>query len=184
MVCIARAWLRTICIAIQWIVLWLRQGSAVLQYSHCSSDTACRRWAGRAGAGLGVQALGRRAGRRQSAGAHGSRWRRWAGTRARKQARADGRAGRAAWQGERGAQAAGRQARARQGAGSARQGTAGARPGSWACGLGMRASQGCALRLVFNPVFRLGSFPESLMNTVHCKINFEKKNILNLIKIK
>ena len=41
------AWLRTICIAIQWIVLWLRQGSDVLQYSHCSSDTARRpgRWA-------------------------------------------------------------------------------------------------------------------------------------------
>ena len=133
---------------------------------------ACRRW-------VGAQGAGRALGRTAAGGA-----RRWAGTRAPKQARADGRAGRAARQGARGAQAAGRQARARQGAGSARQGTAGARPGSWACGLGMRASQGCALRLVFNPVFRLGSFPESLMNTVHCKINFEKKNILNLIKIK
>ena len=55
------AWPRTICIAIHWIVLWLGQGSAVLQYSHCSGDTARRSWAGRAGAGLGVQALGGRA---------------------------------------------------------------------------------------------------------------------------
>ena len=64
------AWLRTICIAIQWIVLWLRQGSAVLQYSHCSSDTARRRWAGRAGAG---QAL------RRAQGAGGARGRAGAG---------------------------------------------------------------------------------------------------------
>ena len=35
----------------------------------------------------------------------------------------------------------------------------------------------------FGPV-RLGSFLSHQMNTVHCKINFQKKNLLNLIKIK
>ena len=46
-----------------------------MQYSHCSSDTARRRWAGRTGAGQDVQALGRRAGgrRRGRWGAQGGR---------------------------------------------------------------------------------------------------------------
>ena len=44
-------------------------GSAVLQYSHCSSDTARRCWAGRTGDRLGARALGRRAsGRRRAQG--------------------------------------------------------------------------------------------------------------------
>ena len=53
--------------------------------------------------------------------------------------------------------------------------------------LGARASFGLCTRCtrpVFGPV-RLGIFFLShQMNTVHCKINFEKKNVLNLIKIK
>ena len=40
-------------------------GSAVLQYSHCSSDTTRKRWAGHAGAGLGARALGRHTGGRK-----------------------------------------------------------------------------------------------------------------------
>ena len=46
-----------------------------------------------------------------------------------------------------------------------------ARPGRWAHGLGERAGHGCALgalRLVFNLVFRLGIFPESLNE--HCSL--------------
>ena len=99
------AWLRTNCIAIQWTVLWMRQGSAVLQYSHCSGDTASRRWAGRTGAGLGVQArrrasghwaLGRwvgresehaRRARQADAGQGRRRGARQAGTRCRRAAR-------------------------------------------------------------------------------------------------
>ena len=62
-------------------------GGAVLQYGHCSSDTARRRWAGRMGAGLGVQerrraqgASGAQAGRagRAGAGHAGKAQARWA----------------------------------------------------------------------------------------------------------
>ena len=70
--------------------------------------------------------------------------------------------------------AGGAQARGRRGTGAGR-----ARPGRWARGLGVRAGQGCALgvlRLVFNPVFRLCIFPESLNE--HCSSrNFSKKKI-------
>ena len=51
----------------------------------------------------------------------------------------------------------------------ARQAGLGTGPAAWA--LGARAGQGCALgalRLVFNPVFRLDIFPESLNE--HCSL--------------
>ena len=104
----------------------------------------------------------RRAGRRAwgaRAGAAGS----WA--RGREAQRARGRAEQAA-AGARGARQAG----------AGRSGSAW--PGRWARGLGARARglgaqarQGCALgalRLVFNLVFRLGIFPESLNE--HCSL--------------
>ena len=113
--------------------------------------TGAQAWAlGPAGARAGLAGANRRErarGARQALGA-GSRRRRARG---------------AARQGARGAQAAGRQARTQQGvAGRGRR-------AAWP--LGARASQGCALgalRLVFNPVFRLSIFPDSLNE--HCSL--------------
>ena len=74
-----------------------------------------------------------------------------------------------------GAGAGGRQARGagrRAGAAGAR-GARGEQPGRWVHGLGTRAGQGCALGalgLVFNLVFPLGIFPESLNE--HCSSQF------------
>ena len=83
-------------------------GSAVLQYGHCSSDTARRSWAGRKGVRQGVQALGRRKAqaerrraRRRVQGAGGAQ----AGTRGAQQTGVQG-----------ARQACGQQARAQQGA--------------------------------------------------------------------
>ena len=103
-------------------------------------------------------ALGRRWARAERAGgrSHSGAGRRWALGRA----------------GGRGAQALGRAERAWQASGTgvqalgARGQAAGCRSG--ALGLGARAGQGCALRLVFNPIFRLCIFPESLNK--HCSL--------------
>ena len=103
--------------------------------------------------------------------AAGGRWADWA--------LGAGRAGRAAGEARTGGRPAGARgewqagcrhgARGRQilGARGARQ--AGA--GRWARGLGARVGQSCALgplRLVFNSVFQLGIFPESLNE--HCSL--------------
>ena len=128
--------------------------SAILQYSLCSSDTARRRWAGRAGAGLGTRALGRACRRWagvQAGAGHGQT----CGARSRRACRQGGRhAGR--WRdnkrtGERGARGTG--------------------VGRAACAhrLGQLGQLGArALGLVFNLVFRLGIFPESLNE--HCSL--------------
>ena len=68
--CIAREGLQENCVAIQFIVLWLRQDSAVLQYSHCSNDTT---WARGWGAGVGAGRAGARAGCRRARRALGAR---------------------------------------------------------------------------------------------------------------
>ena len=140
MVVLQEAWLRTNCIAIQWTVLWLRQGSAVLQYSHCSGNTTRRRWAERTGAGLGVQALGwacrRWAGRAGNGQAR--RAQAWALGRVRGArtgaGRVDGRGARGrAGVGHRGARGAQGVRQARAGVGSGTAGRAGG-AGNWVAG--------------------------------------------------
>ena len=123
-------------------------GSAVLQYSLCSSDTARRRWAGRANAGLGTRALGRAC-------------RRWAGVQAG--------AGHGRTCGARSRQAC--RARGRQGGRRAGRMRGNRRMGRAACAnrLGQLGQLGArAPGLVFNLVFRLGIFPESLNG--HCSL--------------
>ena len=71
---------------------------------------------------------------------------------------------------------------ARQGAAVRSRGAAGARPGLPGRSLGVQLGQvGCfgPPDSVFGPV-RLGSFLSHQMNTVHCKINFQKKNIYKI----
>ena len=106
--------------------------------------------------------LGAQQARRNSVGAQQERWH---GAGQQAGACVDGRAGRAHAAGER--QAHGVRG-ARQGA-AVGAGASGARglgvAGRWACGLGARAGQDCALgalNFIFKPVFRLSIFPESL----------------------
>ena len=124
-----------------------------------------RRALGRAG-GKGSQELGLagRAGRGWQAGGTGLRARGVGGRSAAGRDRRE--AGRAA-RGRRGAGAGG----ARPGRWARSAWELGVRPRRWAGGLSARAGQGCALgalRLVFNPVFRLSIFPESLNE--HCSL--------------
>ena len=112
-----------------------------MQYSHCSRDTARRRWAGRAGAGQGVQALGRLAGRGRSAGGQAAVA--LAGLAAGVGARS-GRSGRSGHSGarsgrsgarRRGAQVGRRRGRRRGSAGSAARGLGMPVRAGWACWL-------------------------------------------------
>ena len=143
-----------VCIAIQTMLgLGKRQGSAILQYSHYTCDTALGEracWACRARARLGV--LG--------AGAAGAGARRASGCKERWRAR-----GRAS-----GRRAGERQARWARGARRARQ--ARWARGAWqGAAAGARAGQDCALGaldLIFKPVFRLSIFPESINE--HCSL--------------
>ena len=139
------------------------------RYDHCSSDTARRRWAGRAGGrrrgqgsrlGAGCAwgaGLGAQAGACKRAAAGGER--RWAGARARRQARGRTPASRAhrrqaAGAGGTGVRALGSRGRARQAAG-AWQGAAGVRPERWARGLALGYALGVLDLFLarFNSVF-------------------------------
>ena len=135
--------------------------------SRYNSGKAARRAAGSAGgrwAGAG-RAAGRAGDAQARHWARGSRrgaqvGRRWARRQARGRCPA--------------LQLAAARGRARQARGGARQ----------APGLGARASFGLCTRPVFGLVRLSIFFLSHQMNTVHCKINFGKKYILNLIKLK
>ena len=149
---------RKICIAIH-LLYCDRKARQQARAGALGRRRACWGVRGRAGGSWAQQALGAgRAGALQASG-------RAAGARGERQARQ----GVAAGAGARGAGLAGRHA---LGAGRVAWARGlGARPRRWALGLGAWAGQDCALGaldLIFNPIFRLGIFPDSVNE--HCSL--------------